>query len=86
MLTLEWDPYWRYSVDDAVYAPGRIAIPAAASESRYVGSTLSAQVEWTISRYASLSANYTHFLAGTVVDDAGGRDVDFVAVWFTFRF
>lgn len=85
VLVLDWDPYWRYSADDAVYAPGRIAIPATASDGRYVGSTVSAQVDWTISRYASLSANHTHFFAGTVVDEAGGSDFDFVAVWLTFR-
>ncbi len=81
-----WDAYFRYSTDDAVFAPGGIVIPGSASDSRFVGSSASLVVEWAIDRHLSLTGSYTHFFAGDVVEDAGGGDVDFVGVWLTFKF
>jgi hypothetical protein len=85
-LTTTWDPYWRYSVDDAVYGPRGVAVPAGASSGRYVGSTLDLQVDWAITPQASWTFFYAHFFAGDVVRDAGGRSVDYVGSWLTFKF
>ncbi|MBY0113230.1 MAG: alginate export family protein [Phycisphaerales bacterium] len=86
MLTLAWDAFFRYSTNDAVFSPGGIVIPAGASNDRFVGSTLTLQADWNISRNLSLTASYVHFFSGPVVRDAGGKDVDFLGSWLTFRF
>ncbi len=85
-VSASWDPFWRFSADDAVYGPGRIAIPAAASDSLYVGSTFDLQVEWAVSRQLTVTGYYGHFFKGDVVQDAGGKDVDYVGAWITFKF
>lgn len=86
VVTLAWDAFFRYSTRDAVYSPTGIVIPAGTNRDRFVGSTLSAQADWNISRNISWSITYVHFFPGSVVTSAGGRDVDFVGTWLTFRF
>lgn len=85
-LAVSWDPFWRFTERDAVYAPGRIAIPAAATSGRYVGSTLDLQADWSITTQLSVTAYYGHFFAGTAVENAGGEDTDFLGAWATFKF
>lgn len=85
-LTAAWDVYFRASTDDAVFSPTGIVIPAGASRSRFVGSTLSLVAEWAINRHLSLTASYAHFFRGDVVKDAGGKEVDFFGLWFTAKF
>mgnify|MGYP002783728266 CR=1 FL=1 len=85
-VTAGWDVYFRYSTSDAVFSPTGIVIPAAASEDRFVGSTATLVADWAITRHLSLTASYAHFFRGTVVKDAGGRDVDFFGVWLTAKF
>jgi hypothetical protein len=85
-LTAAADFFFRYSTDDAVYAPGRIGIPAGAGGERFVGTAVTLQADWTISRNLSWTLACTHFFRGPVVTDAGGKDVNFVGIWLTFRF
>jgi hypothetical protein len=85
-LSASADPFWRYTTADAVYGPGRVAIPASASSSRYVGTTVDFQAEWAITSQLSLTGYYGHFFRGDVVRDAGGKDVDYVGAWLTFKF
>jgi hypothetical protein len=85
-LTAAWDSFFRFSTRDAVFAPAGIVIPATASSGRYVGSTLSLVAEWAIDRHLTLTTSYAHFFRGQVVRDAGGKDVDFFAIWLTAKF
>lgn len=85
-ITAGWDAFFRASTRDAVFAPTGIVIPAAASDSRYVGSTFTLVADWAINRHLSLTASYAHFLRGPVVKDAGGKDVDYFGPWLTARF
>ncbi len=85
-LTGAWDAYFRHDTDDAVFSPSGIVIPAGASDSRFVGSTLSLTAEWSINRHVSLTASYAHFFRGDVVTDAGGKDVDYFGAWLTAKF
>lgn len=80
------DMYFRYSKDDAVFSPAGIVIPAAASDSRFVGSTFTLVADWSINRHLALSASYAHFFRGSVVKDAGGKDVDYFGVWLSAKF
>jgi hypothetical protein len=81
------DAFWRYSREDAIYAPpGFIAIPALATASAYVGAALDANLEWRPQRHLSFLASYVHFVSGNYVREAGGRDVDYVSVTMSFLF
>lgn len=85
-FTASIDALWRYSTSDAVYGPGRIAIPSSASTGSYVGITADLQVEWSISSQLSITGYLGRFFKGDVVSDAGGKDVDYAGVWMTYKF
>ena len=82
------DVFWRYSRNDAVYAvPGFIAIPAQKKTgSSYIGTGLDVNLQWQIQRHLSLGASYVHFLTGSYVHGAGGRDVNYVSTTLSFVF
>ncbi|QYO68885.1 alginate export family protein [Leptolyngbya sp. 7M] len=85
-LTAAADFFFRYSTNDAVYSPGRIGIPAEASDERFVGTALTLQADWTITPNLHWTLTYTRFFRGPVVIDANGTNVDFLGTWLTFRF
>jgi hypothetical protein len=81
------DWFWRYSRNDAVYGvPGFIAVPALSNAPSYIGNALDANLNWQIQRHISLQASYVHFLTGSYVHQAGGRDVNYFSTTFTFLF
>jgi hypothetical protein len=54
---------------------------------RFVGNQPSIGAEWDVGRHTALSASYAHFFAGDFIKQSGpGKDVDFVAVWLTYKF
>ncbi len=80
------DVFWRYSKDDAIYAPpGFIEIPATGGSS-YVATALDINLEWRIQRHLTFGASYVHFFAGGYVRDAGGSDVNYVSTTMSFLF
>lgn len=85
-IVASWDPFWKYTAADAVYGPGRVAIPSSASAGTYVGSTIDLQAEWMLTRQLSVTGYYAHFFPGEVVHSAGGRDTDYCGAWVTFKF
>ncbi len=81
------DVFWRYSRDDAIYAPpGFIAIPALKTASSYVGTAVDVNLEWRIQRHLGFLASYVHFFSGDYVREAGGRDVNYFSTTITFLF
>jgi hypothetical protein len=81
------DAFWRYSRDDAIYAPpGFIAIPALKTASAYVGTAVDVNLEWRIQRHVSFLASYVHFFSGEYIHAAGGHDVDYVSTTIEFLF
>jgi Alginate export len=83
-VTLASDVLWRYSSNDAVYAPpGFIELPAGSS-SPFIGTTAEAAVQWTINRHWALTASYTHLFASDAVRNQNGHDVDYLGTWLTF--
>lgn len=81
------DFLWRVSKDDAFYASPLNPVPGTSTaDGRYIGNQLDLEAEWTIGRHIKLSFAYVHFYAGQTIEDAGGEDVDFAAVWATYRF
>jgi hypothetical protein len=43
-------------------------------------------LNWQIQRHISFQASYVHFLTGSYVHQAGGRDVNYFSTTFTFLF
>jgi hypothetical protein len=85
-LTLAWDFFWRESRDDAIYrVSGTPLVSGAVSDERYVGSQGSFAIAWQPERHVELVAAYERFFAGPFLDDADRRDVNFVAIWVSFR-
>ena len=73
--------------DDAVYASSLTPlIPADASQGKFIGTQANLELELELGRHVTLLAAYAHFFAGTVVDDGGGSDVDFVMMSVSYRF
>lgn len=85
-ITLSTDAFFRFSQDDAVYAPGGPVIPGGVGGSGLVGTTGSVQVQWVLDAHVDLSLSYVHFWAGEVARAADGEDVDFATVSLAFRF
>jgi hypothetical protein len=81
------DVFWRYSKDDAIYAPpGNVEIPPLNTNSGYVSTAVDVNLEWQIQRHLSFGASYVHFFTGDYVESAGGHDVDYVSTTLTFIF
>jgi hypothetical protein len=81
------DWFWRYSRHDAVYGvPGNIAIPALSDAPNYIGNALDVNLNWQIQRHISFQASYVHFLTGSYVHKAGGKDVNYFSTTLTFLF
>src|SRR6266536_3944743 len=77
-------PFWRYTRNDAVYAvPGFVEIPALHNASSYVGTAFDVNLNWQIQRHISFQASYVHFLTGSYVHQAGGRDVNYSSTTYT---
>jgi hypothetical protein len=81
------DVFWRYSRNDAIYAPpGFIAIPALKTASAYVGTAADVNLEWRLQRHMSILASYVHFFSGDYIHAAGGHDLDYVSTTMSFLF
>jgi hypothetical protein len=80
------DVYWRESLDDGIYTPGGGVIYAGNSSlSRFVGTDLSLLVSWQATLHLNFSAAYTHFFAGKFIRENDGEDVNYGALWLTYR-
>jgi len=81
------DVFWRYSQDDAIYAPpGYVEIPALKTASAYVATALDINLQWQIQKHLTFGASYVHFFTGNYVHAAGGSDVNYVSTTLSFIF
>lgn len=87
-LTLDWDFFWRQSLDDGLDGNAIDPIVSGAdSDERYVGSAPSVQVEWRVDPRVTFNAAYVRFFAGPFLEESGpGKDVDFVGARAALRF
>jgi hypothetical protein len=85
-ITLDWDFFWRESLEDGLYLPSTAPqIAGAGNPARYVGSQGAVLAEWQATPHASLGVTYSHFFAGPFLQFAGrGNDVDFVGLWIRY--
>lgn len=86
-IDILWDFAWRDSTSDAVYAPpGVPAFPVDATRARFVGHSITTTAEWQVRDDLALTAAFTHLEAGPAITDAGGRDLDYLAIWVNWWF
>jgi hypothetical protein len=88
-LVVDDNVFWRTSLQDGIYGLGVIlSVSGQGNSERYVGSQPSVGVYWKASRHISVSAAYAHFSVGSFLMKASpsGRDVDYAAVWTTYKF
>ncbi len=80
-------PFWRYSRNDAVYGvPGFVSIPALKDAPSYIGTALDLNLTWQLQRHLTVQASYVHFLTGTYLHAAGGKDVNYFSTTISFLF
>lgn len=81
--------FWRTSLQDGVYGPGvNLLVPGQGNPARYVGSQPSVGIYWKARRHLSVSGAYAHFFTGPFLVNATpqGKDVNYGAVWTTYKF
>jgi hypothetical protein len=85
-ITLDWDFFWRESLEDGLYQPSTaLQVPGAGNPARYVGSQGAVLAQWQATRHAAVGATYSHFFTGPFFLFAGlARDVDFVGCWISY--
>src|SRR5262249_51221338 len=86
-LSADWDFFWRYSTGDGLYDNSGNVIRGPGGNERFIGHQLSVGLEQTLGRHTTINAAYSHFFTGDYLRSSGpAADVDFVAVWLTYRF
>lgn len=87
-LTVDINFFWRLARQDGVYRPnGSLFRAPGDSRARFVGKALSLNSEWGVGRYWTLTAVYSHFVAGPFIKDTGpSADLDYVEFTARFRF
>ena len=81
--------FWRTSLQDGIYGPGvNLLVSGQSNSERYVGIQPSVGAYWRASRHISVSAAYAHFHVGPFLINASpqGKDVNYGAVWTTYKF
>ena len=88
-LVADNNVFWRTSLQDGIYGLGvTVLVSGHVNSERYVGSQPSVGIYWKASRHLSVSAAYAHFSVGSFLIKASppGRNVDYAAVWTTYKF
>lgn len=85
-ITIDWDFFWRASLEDGLYLPStQLQVAGAGNPERHLGSQGAILVQWQATRHASIGGTYSHFFAGPFFRHAGlVRDVVFVALWVSY--
>ena len=87
-LGLDVNLFWRLSTDDGIYGPsGRLLRASGGSDERFVGTAVSASLDWQLDRSLFLGVVYTHAFPGEFIDETGpDRTIRFVEVTLRFQF
>jgi hypothetical protein len=81
------DFYWRESLNDGIYTPAaKVIYKGNPNFARFVGTDFSFLINWQATRHINVSAAYTHFFAGEFIRQNGGLDVNYSAIWASYKF
>lgn len=85
-LSIGWNGLWRQTAADALYTATGQPLAGSTGGDRFIGHQTQFAIAWTPWAGVELRAWYVHFAAGPTVEQAGGRDVDYLAASASFRF
>ena len=91
-LRADYHAFFLANTDDAWYRANGIATvrpltPAARNADNYAGSEVDVLVTWSVNKYLTVDAGYSHFFAGSYLGDTGAQDdADFAYVQATVTF
>ena len=72
---------------ESIGIPGNLIRSGRNSRARHIGSHANLQLEWQLDRHISLTTIYLHFFPGPFLKETQpGENVDFVALWVTYKF
>ena len=91
-LRADYHAFFLANTDDAWYRANGIATvrpltPAARNADNYAGSEIDVLATWSVNKYLTVDAGYSHFFAGGYLGDTGAQDdADFAYVQATIAF
>ncbi|MGC4042014.1 MAG: alginate export family protein [Flavobacterium sp.] len=86
--TIDYDLFWRYSINDGIYAPNVALIYSGKnSSSKNIGQQLSTDLVWNVNDFLYLRGEFTWFKAGRYLKDSGpGKDILFAGTTVQLKF
>jgi hypothetical protein len=86
-FSIDWNFFWRLSKNDAVYVRGLNPLTQTLGVgSHFVTQALTGNLDWKINKHLGLGLSYSHFFAGKVIGQAGGKDADYFRAQLNFVF
>lgn len=86
-ISFDWNFFWRVEKNDAVYVRGLIPLPGtAAVDGHFVAHVPSISVDYQLNRYVALDLSFSHFFTGKVINNAGGRNINFLKLELNITF
>jgi Alginate export len=88
VLGLDYDLFWRYSVNDGIYGPNvRPIYLASNSKNKFIGSQLGANLEYSPFQFLSIVVEGTWFDTGNYLQDVSkGKNIFFAALTVQFKY
>jgi hypothetical protein len=85
--TFGWDSSWRASTTDGLYGSGLVEYANTyKATSSWVGTELTTDVRWRIDQHWQVGAVFADFLAGSVVTQALGKNVQYFMAYSQYKF
>jgi hypothetical protein len=88
LASVDYDFFWRYSVNDGIYNAGsQVIYPAGDSKEKFIGHQLGGMLELTVNKYVYLRVEVTWLAAGDYLKSvSAGKDILFTGLTSTIRF
>lgn len=87
-IYLEWASFFRYSIDDGVYAPPRfLTIEGQQTNERFIGSQLACKIAYEFDQHFSFDFDFSYFLTGSFLDSTRNHlNMMHIAPTVTFKY
>ena len=87
-LNFDYDVFWRYSINDGIYAPNVSMIYSGKNiSSKFIGEQYAAEFAYMPNAFLYFRAELTWFKSGTYLKMTGpGKDIIFTGVTAQFKF
>ena len=89
-VSLTFNPafFWRESTSDGLYSVGNsVIVPGSKSNSRFIATQASTQLQWRMTRNLTWFTEYGHFFAGDFLKQSTpGKSINYWTGWLDIRF